>query len=168
MAKLRMLCVLFGVGVLFLVATASPVSETSVATADSTENSSEELNGMFKEVEEMCRNNNATDDAYKHVLASFGQTIFCGASTINLNQLVLDAQTLNNETRKTFFPRYCPQLRNGYSCIQSLVEDFEPCLDEDDFTIVRALVDIVPDALKLFCKNDGEVLFSKYKFEARR
>ena len=56
---------------------------------------------------------------------------------------------------------YCPQLRTAYKCTDQLLNDFRPCLEEDDFTIVQALSGIIPDAVDLMCKNEGEILFSK-------
>uniref|UniRef100_A0A182QR50 Secreted protein n=1 Tax=Anopheles farauti TaxID=69004 RepID=A0A182QR50_9DIPT len=160
MAKIRTLCaVVLGVLALFVAANASPVPGTSVGTSVSSEENSAEIEGMLKEVEEMCRNNSGSDAAYVKVLGTFEQTMTCAVSSIDFDRLIVDADALNNETRKTFFPRYCPQLRTAYSCFDKLVNDFRPCLEEDDFTIVRALVGILPDALELLCKNDGELLF---------
>uniref|UniRef100_A0A1Y9H2P7 DUF19 domain-containing protein n=1 Tax=Anopheles dirus TaxID=7168 RepID=A0A1Y9H2P7_9DIPT len=161
MARIRVCCAVVGVLALLIATNASPLPQTAVAAPESSEESGE-IEGIMKEVQEMCSNNSGSDAAFLNLMESFQRTMVCSMSAIDLDSFMSDIDSLSNETRTTFFPRYCPQLRTAYSCIDKLVNDFRPCLEEDDYTIVRAMVGILPDALDLMCKNDGELLF---KFE---
>uniref|UniRef100_A0A182WCG2 Secreted protein n=1 Tax=Anopheles minimus TaxID=112268 RepID=A0A182WCG2_9DIPT len=137
-----------------VVTIASPVGNP----ADSSEESAE-TGEIVKELQEMCRNNSGSDAAFEQLQASGQLAMLCTFSAVELEPLMADLDTLSNETRKAFFSRYCPQLRNAYSCVGKLVDDFRPCLEEDDFTIVQAISGIVPDAIELVCKNDGDILY---------
>ncbi|XP_035906037.1 27 kDa hemolymph protein-like [Anopheles stephensi] len=155
MAKIRTTVLLVGVVALCAVSIASPLGKV----ADSSSEESAETGEMMRELSEMCRNNSGSDAAFLNLMDSFQNTMVCTISAIELDSFMADAENLSNETRTTFFPRYCPQLRTAYSCIDKLVADFRPCLEADDYVIVKALAGILPDAVELMCKNDGEILF---------
>ncbi|EAA10882.2 AGAP006275-PA [Anopheles gambiae str. PEST] len=127
--------------------------------ADSSSEESAETGEIMKELQELCRNNSGSDAAFVTLMESAQTTFTCFVGAIDLDAFMSDLYTLSNETRSTFFPRYCPQLRTAYKCTDQLLNDFRPCLEEDDFTIVQALSGIIPDAVDLMCKNEGEILF---------
>ncbi|XP_049299365.1 27 kDa hemolymph protein-like isoform X2 [Anopheles funestus] len=155
MMKIRTNILLLGVVALCAVTIASPLGKA----ADSSSEESGEAGEFVKELQELCRNNSGSDAAFLELMESFQSTMMCTVAAIDLEGLMSEVDALSNETRTTFFPRYCPQLRTAYNCIDKLVNDFRPCLEEDDFTIVKALAGILPDAVELMCKNDGEILF---------
>ncbi|XP_053676373.1 27 kDa hemolymph glycoprotein-like [Anopheles nili] len=156
MAKVAPL-VLFGILALLAAVWASPLSKGTESSNSSEE--SGEVGEMLKELQEMCKNNSGSDAAFLGLMSSVQETMVCAVASLDLEGLMTDVDTLSNETRFTFFPRYCPQLRKTYSCVNKLVGDVRPCLEDDDYTIVQALVGILPDAVELMCKNDGEILF---------
>lgn len=151
------LLVVFGVVALLGVTVASPTRRESVF--DSSLEESEETREMMQEIRDMCRNNSGTDEAFTTLMETAQTTMMCVMSAVNVEGLMTDADLLTRENRKTFFGRYCPQLRTAYTCVNGLMNAAKPCLEEEDFTIVKALVGIYPDAVELVCKNDGELLF---------
>ncbi|XP_053662182.1 27 kDa glycoprotein-like [Anopheles marshallii] len=155
MVKIRTTILVLGVVALCAVTIASPLGKP----ADSSSEESGETGEFMKELQEMCRNNSGSDMAFLQLLESFQTMMMCSVSAIDMEAFVTELDALSNETRTTFFPRYCPQLRTTYGCVESLVNDVRPCLEEDDYTIVKALVGILPDAVDLLCKNDGDILF---------
>uniref|UniRef100_A0A182LXL6 Uncharacterized protein n=1 Tax=Anopheles culicifacies TaxID=139723 RepID=A0A182LXL6_9DIPT len=140
-----------------VVTNASPLGNP----ADSSSEESAEIGEVVKELQELCRNNSGSDAAFENLKQSGQNAMMCAVTAIDLEALMTDVDALSNETRTTFFPRYCPQMRTAYSCLNKLVDDFRPCLEEDDYTIVSAIAGILPDAVELICKNDGEIM---YKF----
>lgn len=164
MAKF-VLIVALGVLTLFGATLASPPASRNMF--DSSSEESAETREMMQEIREMCRNNSGSDEAYVALMESMQTTMMCAMSAIELEQFLIDIDVLSNETRSTFFPRYCPQLRTAGSCLGNLLKTAKPCLEEEDFVIVKALTGIYPDAVELICKNDGDLLFKleepKYK-----
>lgn len=153
--KIRTTVLLLGVVALCAVTQASPLGKP----ADSSSEESAETGEFLRELQEMCRNNSGSDAAFEQLAASAQNAMMCAFSSIDLEAFAADVDALTNETRTTFFPRYCPQMRTAYSCLDKLMVDFRPCMEEDDYTIVQAISGIVPDAVDLICKNDGELLF---------
>uniref|UniRef100_A0A182KHE4 Secreted protein n=1 Tax=Anopheles christyi TaxID=43041 RepID=A0A182KHE4_9DIPT len=156
MAQIKATLVLLAILAISTVTIASP---RFARDADSSSEESAETGEMMKEIQEMCRNNSGSDEAFVTLMESAQTTFTCFVGAIDMDGFMSDLYTLTNETRSTFFPRYCPQLRTAYKCTNKLVNDFRPCLEEDDFTIVQALSGILPDAVDLMCKNEGEILF---------
>lgn len=153
MAKLSLVAAL-GMLALFAVARAMPQFGS-----DSSSEESAETRQFMEEIRTMCRNNSGSDDAYGALMESMQTTMMCAMTSIDLESFMMDVNTLSNETRGTFFPQYCPQLKRAGSCLDDLLKTARPCLEEDDFTIVKALTGIFPDAVDLICKNDGEIIF---------
>lgn len=162
--------VLFSLSVLALVTVAlampSPQKNGIGAMFDSSSQESSEEDVM-QEIGEMCRNNSGSDEAFRKLSEAMQKSMMCAMSAIDVDNLVSDIDTLSKDTRSTFFPRYCPQLRTASSCLKDVVGAAKPCLEDDDFVIVDALSGIIPDAIELICKNDGDILFKmddpKYK-----
>ncbi|XP_058125890.1 27 kDa hemolymph protein-like [Anopheles ziemanni] len=153
MGKFLMLAAL-GVLALFAVTSAMPQPGS-----DSSSEESAETREFMEEIRTMCRNNSGSDEAYVALMEAFQSAMMCAMTSIDLDSFMSDAYTLSNETRSTFFPKYCPQLKRAGTCLDDLLKAARPCLEEDDFTIVKALTGIFPDAVDLICKNDGEIIF---------
>uniref|UniRef100_A0A182PK01 Secreted protein n=1 Tax=Anopheles epiroticus TaxID=199890 RepID=A0A182PK01_9DIPT len=137
------------------VSIASPLSKAS----DSSSEESMEVGEIMKELQELCRNNSGSDDAFMRLMDSAQTSVTCFGGAIDFDGFISDLYILTNETRGTFFPRYCPQLRTANKCTEKLLSDMRPCLEDDDYTIVQALAGIIPDAVELMCENEGELLF---------
>lgn len=155
MMKIRTTVLLLGVVALCAVTIASPLGKP----ADSSSEESAESGEFMKELHEMCRNNSGSDAAFMALVDSAQSTMVCAVSTIDMDTLMVDIEALSNETRTTFFPRYCPQFRKLFTCVDKFANDARPCFEEDDYTIVKALVGVFPDAIELICKDDGDILF---------
>ncbi|XP_058178470.1 27 kDa hemolymph protein-like [Anopheles ziemanni] len=110
-------------------------------------------------VREVCRANNGSDEAYIALTEAVGTAIVCVMTSVDVKNFISDVDTISNETRGTFFPKYCPQLKKAGSCLDDLLKATGPCLEEDDFKATLAVAGIYPDAVDLICKNDGEVIF---------
>lgn len=82
----------------------------------------------------------------------------CFTTSIEVDTFMSDFYALSNETRTTFFPRYCPQMKNATSCVNRLPERVKPCLEESEFTFFKAAFDTFPHLVDLICKDDGEIL----------
>ncbi|XP_049299369.1 uncharacterized protein LOC125772066 isoform X6 [Anopheles funestus] len=153
MMKIRTNILLLGVVALCAVTIASPVDKA----ADS---SSEESGETYvKKLQETCRNNSGSDAAFLELMESFRSATNCSVAVIDMEGFMSEAKTLSNETRTTFFPRYCPQLRMAYKCSNKFVKDLRPCMEEDDFTLVKRIGYRLPYAVEQVCNNDGEILF---------
>ncbi|XP_058061248.1 27 kDa hemolymph glycoprotein-like [Anopheles bellator] len=144
--------VLCGVLIVLTVVNGSPV-----ANPESSEES-EETKEALREMQELCRNNSGSDQAYTNVVEEVTKTMVCFAK-FDFETFFEDFDQLSNETRTTFFDNYCPKLRSAVACKNGLITAVRPCLDEDDFGIVEGLVGIIPDAVELLCKNNGEIVF---------
>ncbi|XP_058125892.1 uncharacterized protein LOC131267131 [Anopheles coustani] len=107
----------------------------------------------------MCRNNTGSDDAYIAVTEAIGTAVVCVMTSVDVKNLISDVNTISNETRGTFFPKYCPQLKRAGSCLDDLVKAFSPCLHKYFLTNVLTLTGMYPDAVDLVCKTDGEIMF---------
>nr|NP_001404961.1 uncharacterized LOC128900038 precursor [Anopheles funestus] len=159
MMKIRTNILLLSVVALCAATTASPIDKA----ADS---SSEETSKIkMKKLQETCRNNSGSDAAFLELVESFHSATNCSVAAIDMEGFMSEAKTLSNETRTTFFPRYCPQLRMAYKCTENLLNDLRPCMEEDVFTTVKALFSMLPAELELRCRNDGEILF---KFDEQK
>ncbi|XP_049299377.1 uncharacterized protein LOC125772066 isoform X12 [Anopheles funestus] len=153
MMKIRTNILLLGVVALCAATTASPIDKA----ADS---SSEETSKIkMKKLQETCRNNSGSDAAFLELVESFHSATNCSVAAIDMEGFMSEAKTLSNETRTTFFPRYCPQLRTAYKCSDKLANDLRPCMEEDDFTIMKKYAFTLLHAVEQVCKNDGEILF---------
>ncbi|XP_058123341.1 27 kDa hemolymph protein-like [Anopheles ziemanni] len=159
MAKFLMLAAL---GVLALLAVACAMPQ---ADYDSSSEESAETGAFMRELmvlRTMCRNNTGSDEAYVALAEAIQTALRCAGTSFDFESFVSDIDMLSDETRTTFFSKYCPQLKRVGSCLDDLVKAARPCLKEDDFTIVKSLTGIFPDAVDLICKNDGEMIF-KYE-----
>uniref|UniRef100_A0A182R6Y1 Secreted protein n=1 Tax=Anopheles funestus TaxID=62324 RepID=A0A182R6Y1_ANOFN len=153
MMKIRTNILLLCVVALCAVTIASPMDKA----ADSSSEESGETD--VKELQETCRNNSGSDAAFFELVESFHSATNCSVAAIDLQGFMLEAKTLSNETRMTFFPRYCPQLRTAYKCSDKLANDLRPCMEKDDFTIMKKFAFTLLHAVEQVCKNDGEILF---------
>ncbi|KFB50698.1 AGAP006275-PA-like protein [Anopheles sinensis] len=131
------------------------------------QSSSPEALHFMTGIQKLCQNNSDSEDAFPTLMNSFQGTMMCAMMNVDMQSFMMDFNVLSNETRATFFPRYCPQLKRAGSCLDGPLNAAKPCLQEYDFTLLKAMVGIYPDAVDLICKNDGEIVFKlkepKYK-----
>lgn len=61
--------------------------------------------------------------------------------------------------------RYCSQIRSALVCLDPPKEEFRKCLDANDAVILDGVVNAMPEAIDLICRNNGEILYSKFADE---
>ncbi|XP_035791460.1 uncharacterized protein LOC118466368 [Anopheles albimanus] len=113
-----------------------------------------------------CQNNTESDGVFMGAYRSVRMGDSC-VRRMDFEELWNDLQLTTNETRKTLFAEYCPQLRMFNICLSATVNNLRPCFNELENNITRELVSVLPDAVELFCKDDGEILFRSMDFSKR-
>ncbi|KFB50695.1 AGAP006275-PA-like protein [Anopheles sinensis] len=83
----------------------------------------------------------------------------CYDTYIDKEMFISDFNLLSNETRTTFFPRYCPKIKKVGSCLNDWLQSAKRCIEESEYTFNKAAVDTFPHLVDLICENDGEILF---------
>uniref|UniRef100_A0A2M4D190 Putative secreted protein n=1 Tax=Anopheles darlingi TaxID=43151 RepID=A0A2M4D190_ANODA len=147
MSKLSVTLLFVGLSLL-VVCNGSPLPRES--------SESNESNESLEDIREQCIENTGSDADFPKFMASVEQAMLCLAGFDSKN-FINDIRHLSNATRATFFPKYCPKIRSLVSCIDGSLLGMQPCLDEDVFKIAEALIESIPDAVDLACKNDGEI-----------
>uniref|UniRef100_A0A087YUA3 Uncharacterized protein n=2 Tax=Anopheles darlingi TaxID=43151 RepID=A0A087YUA3_ANODA len=121
---------------------------------------------MLQEIRAQCIKNTGSDADFPKFMASVELAVVCLAD-FDTEKLKIDFNELTNATRATFFPKYCDKLRSFGSCINISLIYMQPCLKSSAFQIAKALIDSIPEASNLACKNDGEIIF-QLKDEERK
>lgn len=129
---------------------------------DKSTSSSEEISD-FKEaltqIQTMCYERTNSTDAFESLLISTYGVPICIQATVDMPSLMADISNLDASTRNEFFPKYCSQMRSALVCLDPPKDEFRKCLDANDAVILDSVVNALPDAIDLLCKNDGEILF---------
>ncbi|XP_058125891.1 uncharacterized protein LOC131267130 [Anopheles coustani] len=151
-------------GVLALLAVARAMPKPG---SDSLEDESFEARELMEELpeipesteDETSRNDSGLDEAYVALTEAMQTAWMCANTSVDLENIMSDVNTLSNETRSGFFSQYCPQLERAGLCLDDLLNAARSYFKEDVFIIVKALAGNYPDAVDLICKNDGEIIF---------
>lgn len=129
---------------------------------DRSTSSSEELSD-FKEyitqIQTMCYEKTNSTETFQNLLVSMYGVPLCLQATVDLPSLMNDVSDLDASTRHELFPKYCSQIRSALVCLDPPKEEFRKCLDPNDAVILDSVVNAMPEAIDLLCKNDGEILF---------
>ncbi|XP_050097049.1 27 kDa hemolymph glycoprotein-like [Anopheles aquasalis] len=104
-----------------------------------------------------CQNHTESDGVFMGIYRSVRMGDSC-VGRLKFEELWDDLQLITNETRKALFEEYCPQLRVFNICMNTIVDSLIPCFDDIENNITREFVSVLPDAVQLFCKDDGEIL----------
>ncbi|XP_058123340.1 27 kDa hemolymph protein-like [Anopheles ziemanni] len=158
MEKFSLLAAL-GVLALLAVARAMPQPGSDSSSEESVETDRNRTKQHVVALRTMCRKNTGSEMAFVFLAVAMQTALSCAETAFDGESFMSDIDTLSNETRTEFFSTYCPQLKGVGLCLDDLVKAARPCLEEDDFTIVKALTGVFPDAVDLICKNDGEIIF---------
>ncbi|KXJ73107.1 hypothetical protein RP20_CCG016524 [Aedes albopictus] len=131
---------------------------------DRSTSSSEELSD-FKEyitqIQTMCYEKTNSTETFQNLLVSMYGVPLCIQATVDLPTLMNDVSDLDASTRHELFPKYCSQIRSALVCLDPPKEEFRKCLDPNDAVILDSVVNAMPEAIDLLCKNEGEILFSE-------
>ncbi|ETN61235.1 hypothetical protein AND_007111 [Anopheles darlingi] len=114
--------------------------------------------GRLGQFWERCQNNTESDGVLIGAYRSVRMGDHC-VRRIEFEELWSDLQLITNETRKSFFEEYCPQLRMFNICLSAIVDNLKPCYKEIEYNVPRELASVVPAAVELLCKDDGEIFF---------
>ncbi|XP_049546566.1 27 kDa hemolymph protein-like [Anopheles darlingi] len=139
----------------------SPLSRDS-----SESNETDNVGKMLQEIRAQCIKNTGSDTDFPKFMASVEHSMMCLAD-FDTEKFKIDFNELTNATRGTFFPKYCHKIRSFVSCINISLIYMQPCLESSAFQIAKALIDSIPEASNLACKNDGEIIF-QLKDEERK
>lgn len=156
--------VIFFVGV-FAVSNAKNllVNENQVDRSSSSSSSSEEdskdLTSYVKQVQKMCFEKTNSNDAFQAVMVAVYGVPQCIQGMVDVSTFVDNMRNLNASTRHELFPKYCPQVRSALVCLNTPKEELRKCLDANDAVILDGMVNAMPDAVDLICKDDGEILY---------
>lgn len=115
---------------------------------------------FMKEVKQECRNTTGDDKAFRDLVEVMqNDTPRCFMQYVNMSYLQTSVDGFSKAEQAKLLGDICGQLEKAVVCIEPVVNKIKPCIDdEDDMQILKRIVDTIPEALKMICKNSGAML----------
>lgn len=128
-------------------------------TDSSSSEETDELEESLEALNDMCMKN-ADQEAFERVVNRVLAVPGCVGEKVDLKKITEDIENLNAANRRQFFSTYCPQLNDSLTCLDAATAEVRKCIDDD----LKELYDLtnhqlIPKALQIACKNDGEIFF---------
>ncbi|XP_058818470.1 27 kDa hemolymph protein-like [Topomyia yanbarensis] len=126
---------------------------------NSSSEESGETNEALNEIRAACQKNTGSNETFDQILSDIGLVPLCAVEKLDVDGFTTDLDSLSNATRKQFFAKYCPQLEDSISCLNPALNKFRSCLEQEDTEIIDILFNLLPEAVRFICRNDGEIFF---------
>ncbi|XP_058448044.1 27 kDa hemolymph glycoprotein-like [Malaya genurostris] len=126
---------------------------------NSSSEESTELNEVLDEIRTACEKNSGSNKAFDELIAEASSVPFCFMEKFDVEGFSTDVDSVSNATRKEFFTKYCPQLHDSLTCFNPTIDKFRACMDKDDSEGLDVFVNLLPEAIDLICRDDGEIFF---------
>lgn len=136
-----------------------PGEENRIDTSTSSSEESTDLKEYFVQIQTMCYEKTNSSEAFDALLASMYGVPDCIQGMVDLPSFMQDFGDLSASTRNEMFPKYCSQIRSALVCLDPPKEEFRKCLDANDAVILDGVVNAMPEAIDLICRNNGEILY---------
>lgn len=111
-------------------------------------------------LERQCLQRTGSTETFELLMAGFSFVPICFAAHLDLEGLIDDLEVLNGTNRVEFFDTYCPQANESLQCVNPMLELFRKCWDGEELAFLDIMINLLPEALDLICKDHGEIFFS--------
>ncbi|XP_055608438.1 uncharacterized protein LOC129755805 [Uranotaenia lowii] len=112
---------------------------------------------------QQCLKKTGSNDTFFTVMQNYQVSVGeCYKTEVNLDNLNTDIENFDSSisARKAVFRRTCPLYLNAVRCLDLVTIEARKCLESKEQELLESLRNAIPEAVKLICKNDGEIFFS--------
>lgn len=120
---------------------------------------SDETMEVVESLERQCLQQTGSSETFEKLAAGFSFAPMCFAGHLNLDGLISGIWVLEEPNRVEFFDTYCPQLNQSLQCVYPLFDLLRKCWAGEELAILDIVINMVPEALNLICKDHGEIFF---------
>uniref|UniRef100_A0A8D8H852 (northern house mosquito) hypothetical protein n=1 Tax=Culex pipiens TaxID=7175 RepID=A0A8D8H852_CULPI len=140
------------------------VGFNSVSTAqDSDESDSsvdyEELAKYLDLLGPSCLRLTGSNNTYEQLVINSVYVPLYLSSKLDVADFQRDLKTLDESNREKFFPKYCHQLHKSLSVLEPVTTGLRKSLDPEEVELLDILIDKLPEAINLACKDNGQIFF---------
>lgn len=129
----------------------------SPITVDSSE--SQEIAEFIDSLEKQCLQRTGSTETFEQLVAGFAFAPICFAGHLDLEGLSSDFGQLDQTNRVQFFDTYCPHMNASLQCLNPVLGHLRKCFDNDDLAVLDIVINVLPEAVNLICKDHGEIFF---------
>ncbi|XP_058818474.1 27 kDa hemolymph protein-like isoform X2 [Topomyia yanbarensis] len=115
--------------------------------------------GFEDDIRATCWKKTGSHESFNEIQSILESVPGCVEEKMDVERFPNDTKSLSMATRKKFFAKYCPQLQDSIVCFTPVIDKFRTCLEKNETQLLDIVVNVVPDAIRLICRNDGEIFF---------
>lgn len=121
----------------------------------------EELAKYLDLLEPSCLRLTGSNKTYEQLVINSVYVPLYLSSKLDVADFQRDLKTLDESNRAKFFPKYCRQLHRSLSVLEPVTTELRKCLDPEEVELLDLLIDMLPEAINLACKDNGQIFFSE-------
>lgn len=120
---------------------------------------SQETTELLESLHKQCFQSTGSTETYEELVVGFAFLPICFADHLDLDGIAGDLGELDKTNRVQFFDTYCPQVNQSLQCIQPVMVQLRKCFAGEELEVMDILINMVPEAVNLICKDHGEIFF---------
>ncbi|XP_062552756.1 uncharacterized protein LOC134217924 [Armigeres subalbatus] len=120
---------------------------------------SQESGEFIESLERQCLLRTGSADTFEQLVVGFAFVPICIAGHLDFDGLNSDLGGLDETNRVQFFDTYCPQVNQSLQCINPVLGQLRKCFEGEELGVLDILINMLPEAVNLICKDHGEIFF---------